>query len=77
MMASSIAVARAMNMFVTAEGVETQAQAALARTAGCDQIQGWLYYKAIPADEITEHLNARTATNTHTGDDRHGHVANA
>ena len=56
MMVSSIAVARAMNMFVTAEGVETQAQAAIVRTAGCDQIQGWLYYKAIPADEITRHL---------------------
>jgi EAL domain-containing protein (putative c-di-GMP-specific phosphodiesterase class I) len=78
MMVSSIAVARAMNMFVTAEGVETQAQAAMVRTAGCDQIQGWLYYKAIPADEITRHLAiAKTARNTKTGDDRHGHVAHA
>jgi len=76
MMVSSIAVARAMNMFVTAEGVETDAQAALARTAGCDQMQGWLYYKAIPADEITRHLaNAKTARDD-TGDD-HGHVAHA
>ena len=56
MMVSSIAVARAMDMDVTAEGVETEAQADLVRTAGCDQIQGWLYYKAIPADEITAHL---------------------
>jgi len=80
MMVSSIAVARAMNMFVTAEGVETQAQAALVRTAGCDTIQGWLYYKAIPADEITRQLNmnhsAATKT-TETGDDYHGHVAHA
>ena len=75
MMVSSIAVARAMNMFVTAEGVETDAQAALARTAGCDQMQGWLYYKAIPADEITRHL--ATAKKTKTGDDRNGHVAHA
>ena len=80
MMVSSIAVARAMNMFVTAEGVETQAQAALVRTAGCDTIQGWLYYKAIPADEITRQLNMNhsAATKTaETGDDYHGHVAHA
>jgi EAL domain-containing protein (putative c-di-GMP-specific phosphodiesterase class I) len=51
-------VARAMDMDVTAEGVETEAQADLVRTAGCDQIQGWLYYKAIPADEITAQLLA-------------------
>ena len=44
-------------MAVTAEGVETQAQADLVRTAGCDQMQGWLYFKALPPDEITEHLN--------------------
>jgi diguanylate cyclase (GGDEF)-like protein len=78
MMVSSIAVARAMNMFVTAEGVETDAQATLARTAGCDQMQGWLYYKAIPAAEITDHLKLKTSnSNTNTGDDRHGHVAHA
>lgn len=77
MMVSSIAVARAMNMFVTAEGVETAAQAALARTAGCDQMQGWLYYKAIPADEITRHLTKKTDANTDFGDDCHGHVAHA
>ena len=57
MMISSISVARALHMAVTAEGVETQAQADLVRTAGCDQIQGWLYFKALPPDEITEHLN--------------------
>jgi diguanylate cyclase (GGDEF)-like protein len=59
MMVSSIAVARAMDMDVTAEGVETEAQADLVRTAGCDQIQGWLYYKAIAADEVTAQLSAR------------------
>ena len=71
MMVSSIAVARSMNMRVTAEGVETDAQADLARTAGCDQMQGWLYYKAVPADEITRLLEAAGAN----GDDRNGHVA--
>ncbi len=52
MMVSSIAVARAMDMDVTAEGIETEAQADMVRAAGCDQMQGWLYYRAITADEI-------------------------
>lgn len=52
MMLSSIAVARALNMGVTAEGVETVEQADMVRLAGADQIQGWLYYKALPAEEI-------------------------
>lgn len=52
LMLSSIAIARAMKMAVTAEGVETVEQADLVRAAGADQIQGWLYYKAIPAAEV-------------------------
>lgn len=56
MMLSSITVARAMKMGVTAEGVETEEQAAMVRAAGCDQIQGWLYFKALPANEIAQHL---------------------
>jgi diguanylate cyclase (GGDEF)-like protein len=56
MMLSSISMARALNMDVTAEGVETQAQADLVRAAGCDQIQGWLYFKAMPAKDIEQHL---------------------
>lgn len=55
-MLSSITVARAMKMGVTAEGVETEEQAEMVRAAGCDQIQGWLYYKAMPASEIAQHL---------------------
>jgi diguanylate cyclase (GGDEF)-like protein len=52
MMLSSIALARALNMGVTAEGVETEEQAELVRLAGCDQIQGWLYHRAMPAESI-------------------------
>ena len=57
MMASSIALARALDMRVTAEGIETQEQADFARTAGCDQMQGWLYSRAVPASEIQNHLD--------------------
>ncbi|MEO6388772.1 MAG: bifunctional diguanylate cyclase/phosphodiesterase [Croceibacterium sp.] len=70
MMASSIAVARAMDMIVTAEGVETEAQADLVRSAGCDQIQGWYYYKATSAAEIGHRL----AENRSTFGMSHGHV---
>jgi diguanylate cyclase (GGDEF)-like protein len=68
MMLSSIAVARALKMAVTAEGVETTEQADMVRLAGCDQIQGWLYYKAMPAVEIDALISAQEqAANTHNG----------
>jgi EAL domain-containing protein (putative c-di-GMP-specific phosphodiesterase class I) len=68
-----------MDMSVTAEGVETEAQADLVRTAGCDQIQGWYYYKAITAPEIRAHLDELRHRNTTRNTrkrigDRHGHV---
>lgn len=65
MMLSSIALARALDMGVTAEGVETQEQADLVRLAGCDQIQGWLYYRALPAatiDQLIADQNAARAS---------------
>ncbi|MBD3730973.1 MAG: bifunctional diguanylate cyclase/phosphodiesterase [Sphingomonadales bacterium] len=70
MMVSSISMARALKMDVTAEGVETEAQADMVRAAGCDQIQGWLYYKAMPAGEIGELLTDAEADedfNANTG----------
>ena len=60
MMLSSIAVARALNMAVTAEGVETIDQANMVRLAGCDQIQGWLYHKALPAKQVDALIEAQT-----------------
>jgi len=64
MMLSSIAVARALTMAVTAEGVETIDQANMVRLAGCDQIQGWLYHKALPAAQIDALLKTQ-ACETH------------
>jgi len=64
MMLSSIAMARAMKMGVTAEGVETHAQADFVRTAGCDQIQGWLYFKAMPPDDVTTLIAKQRAFDT-------------
>ena len=53
---ASVAIARALEMKVTAEGVESHAQADLARMAGCNQLQGWLYFKAMRAEIIDQHL---------------------
>lgn len=62
MMLSSITVARAMRMAVTAEGVETQEQADMVRAAGCDQIQGWLFFKPMPPEEIAQYLGSPAET---------------
>lgn len=56
MMLSSISMARALKMRVTAEGVETEDQAAMVRSAGCDHLQGWLYFAPMPAGDIARHL---------------------
>ncbi|MEM6858290.1 MAG: EAL domain-containing protein [Pseudomonadota bacterium] len=60
MMLSSIAMARALKMSVTAEGVETDEQADMVRVAGADQLQGWLYYKALPDTEIDALVESQT-----------------
>ncbi|WP_345724029.1 bifunctional diguanylate cyclase/phosphodiesterase [Qipengyuania vesicularis] len=71
MMLSSITMAQAMDMAVTAEGVETEEQADMVRAAGCDQIQGWLYFKAMPAEEIKQHLGKAIAiADTGANDDQ-------
>jgi diguanylate cyclase (GGDEF)-like protein len=57
----SVAAARAMNMVVTAEGVETQAQADLMRVAGCDQLQGWHCGHPVPFADLTPFLNGDAA----------------
>ena len=80
MMLSSITVARALNMDVTAEGVETEAQAALVRAAGCDQIQGWLFHRAMPATQIDALRRATAApssTPTNPTGDRDERPGNA
>ncbi len=40
-------------MTMIAEGVETEEQFAHMRQLGCDQIQGYLIGKPVPASELT------------------------
>jgi diguanylate cyclase (GGDEF)-like protein len=47
-----IGLACSMNMLVTAEGVETEEQAAMLTSFGCTQAQGYLYCRPVAADQI-------------------------
>jgi EAL domain-containing protein (putative c-di-GMP-specific phosphodiesterase class I) len=51
-----IAMAHHLGFKVLAEGVETQAQLDFLREHGCDIYQGYLYSKALPADEFVRLL---------------------
>lgn len=51
--AAVVAMARHLDMTVTAEGVETVDQANIVRQLGCVGAQGYLYSPAVPAGEIT------------------------
>jgi EAL domain-containing protein (putative c-di-GMP-specific phosphodiesterase class I) len=47
-----ITLAHAFKLNVIAEGVETQEQSNLLKTFDCDEIQGFLYSKAVPSKEF-------------------------
>ncbi len=53
---SLVALARALSIKVLAEGVETREQAQFLLDAGCPLGQGWLYGKAMPADQAISWL---------------------
>jgi diguanylate cyclase (GGDEF)-like protein/PAS domain S-box-containing protein len=51
--AGIIALAGSLSIAVTAEGVEHEDQADVLRSLGCPSAQGYLYSRAVPADELT------------------------
>lgn len=53
---STIDLAHALGMEVTAEGVETPAAHALLTVMGCDIVQGYLVGRPMRADALTDHL---------------------
>jgi diguanylate cyclase (GGDEF)-like protein/PAS domain S-box-containing protein len=52
--AATIGLSRQLGLFVIAEGIEDQATADLLLSLGCDEGQGYLYAKPLPASEFEE-----------------------
>jgi diguanylate cyclase (GGDEF)-like protein len=61
---SIVTLGHALGMKVLAEGVETNEQRVLLRLAGCDEMQGYLFAKACPAESIDKLLARPLATRT-------------
>jgi diguanylate cyclase (GGDEF)-like protein len=55
-----VGLAKSLGLELVAEGVETQAQRDLLIEMGCDQIQGWLICKALPATELKRCFEDKT-----------------
>ncbi|GAP38531.1 putative bifunctional diguanylate cyclase/phosphodiesterase [Piscinibacter sakaiensis] len=55
---SVVHLAHALGLSVIAEGVETADQHRLLQTMGCEEMQGWLHGKPMPADQVPGWLAA-------------------
>ncbi len=56
MLQSILELAKRMHLFTVAEGVEQKEQLQLLSSLGCDQIQGFLFARPMPADEFLAYL---------------------
>jgi diguanylate cyclase (GGDEF)-like protein len=56
-----VTLGRALGMGVVIEGVETEEQRVLLRLAGCNEMQGFLFAKPAPRDEISRLLTQASA----------------
>ena len=54
--AAVVGLGQSLGMVTTAEGIEDEAQADMLLWLGCDLGQGWLYGRAVPADELVEYV---------------------
>ena len=57
-----ISLARALNLKVVAEGVETEEQANLLRLLRCDQVQGYLFGRPMPPEDLPKLLSTLGTT---------------
>ena len=51
-----ISMGRALGMTIVAEGVETPAQEAFLRAHGCDEMQGYLFSRPVPPEQLADLL---------------------
>jgi EAL domain-containing protein (putative c-di-GMP-specific phosphodiesterase class I) len=51
-----IAMGHALGLRVIAEGVETEAHLSLLQNQGCDEVQGYLVGRPVPAERFEEHI---------------------
>ena len=58
---TTVELAHRLKMRVVAEGVETVEEHTALRKTGCDQVQGFLFGKPLPADELRDWWQARMA----------------
>ena len=58
---SIVHLGRALGLTVTAEGVETAEQHRFLQALGCHQLQGYLFSKPVPAEEIDRLIAAERA----------------
>jgi diguanylate cyclase (GGDEF)-like protein len=56
-----IAMGRALKLKVMAEGVETEGQLEVLRSGGCDEIQGYLVAKALPASDFARFAREKSS----------------
>lgn len=56
---SIIEIGRALQIGVTAEGVETAAQAGILASLGCDRLQGYHFAPPLPLDEVVQMIRAQ------------------
>jgi len=54
-----VEMAKSLGIRVVAEGIEDEGQRALAAAAGCDEVQGYLVSRAVPASRITRVIGDR------------------
>jgi diguanylate cyclase (GGDEF)-like protein len=59
MLQATVALARALDIPVTAEGIETEEQAVALRLFGCDSLQGYFFGKPMAANQINDLLQER------------------
>ena len=58
----AVQMARTLGVGIVAEGIETRRQAAIARLAGCDDLQGFLFSRPMPPSECADWLAERDDT---------------